>query len=71
MTCSVPLNNVRIVAEGGKVDVLYSEKKAELPLSGSGLYWKVGPRCPVEHREGRVADATGEVTVYTLKCVHT
>ena len=64
--------NVRIVAEGGKVDVLYNgEKKAELPLSGSGWYWKVGAYVQSNTEKGESPDATGEVTVYSLKCVHT
>ena len=64
--------NVRIVAEGGKVDVLYNgEKKAELPLSGSGWYWKVGAYVQSNTEKGEAPDATGEVTVYSLKCVHT
>ncbi len=63
--------NVRIVAEGGKVDVLYNgQKKAELPLSGSGWYWKVGAYVQSSTDKGESPDATGEVTVYSLKCVH-
>ena len=63
--------NVRIVAEGGKVDVLYNgEKKAELPLSGSGWYWKVGAYVQSSPAKGESPDATGEVAVYSLKVVH-
>ena len=63
--------NVRIVAEGGKVDVLYNgQKKAELPLSGSGWYWKVGAYVQSSTDKGESPDATGEVTVYSLRCVH-
>jgi len=63
--------NVRIVAEGGKVDVLYNgEKKAELPLSGSGWYWKVGAYVQSSPEKGESPDATGEVAVYSLKVVH-
>jgi Alginate lyase len=63
--------NVRIVAEGGKVDVLYNgEKKAELPLSGSGWYWKVGSYVQSSPEKGESPDATGEVAVYSLKVVH-
>ena len=63
--------NVRIVAEGGKVDVLYNgEKKAELPLSGSGWYWKVGAYVQSSPDKGESPDATGEVAVYSLKVVH-
>ena len=64
--------NVRIVAEGGKVDVLYNgQKKAEPPLSGSGWYWKVGAYVQSNTEKGESPDSTGEVTVYSLKCVHT
>jgi len=63
--------NVRIVAEGGKVDVLYNgEKKAELPLSGTGWYWKVGAYVQSNPSKGESPDATGEVAVYSLKVVH-
>ena len=63
--------NVRIVAAGGKVDVLYNgQKKAELPLSGSGWYWKVGAYVQSSTSKGESPDATGEVTVYSLKNVH-
>lgn len=63
--------NVRIAAEGGKVDVLYNgEKKAELPLSGAGWYWKVGAYVQSSPEKGESPDATGEVAVYSLKVVH-
>ena len=63
--------HVRIVAADSKVDVLYNgEKKAELPLSGSGWYWKVGAYVQSSTDKGESPDATGEVTVYSLKCVH-
>jgi hypothetical protein len=63
--------NVRIVAAGGKVDVLYNgEQKAELPLSGSGWYWKVGAYVQSNPERGSAPDATGEVTVYSAKITH-
>jgi hypothetical protein len=63
--------NVRIVAAGGKVEVLYNgEKKAELPLTGSGWYWKVGAYVQSNTGTGEAADATGEVTVCSLNPVH-
>jgi Alginate lyase len=63
--------NVRIVAANSKVDVLYNgAKKAELPLSGSGWYWKVGAYVQSNSSKGDGASSTGEVTVYSLKCVH-
>ena len=63
--------NVRIVAEGGKVDVLYNgQKKAELPLSGSGWYWKVGAYVQSNGSKGDGADSTGEVVVYKADISH-
>ena len=63
--------NVRIVAANSKVDVLYNgEKKAELPLSGSGWYWKVGAYVQSNSSKGDGAGSVGEVTVYSLNCVH-
>src|SRR4029078_9126157 len=53
--------NVRIVAEGGKVDVLYNgQKKAELPLSGSGWYWKVGAYVQSNGSKGCGVDSRSE-----------
>jgi hypothetical protein len=63
--------NVRIIAANGKVDVLYNgQKKAELPLSGSGWYWKVGAYVQSNSTKGDGAGSVGEVTVYSLNCVH-
>jgi hypothetical protein len=63
--------DTRIVAANGKVDVLYNgEKKAELPLSGSGWYWKVGAYVQSSPAKGESPDATGEVAVYSLKVLH-
>jgi hypothetical protein len=63
--------HVRIVAANGEVEVLYNgEKKADLPLSGSGWYWKVGAYVQSNSGEGDGADSVGEVTVYSLNRVH-
>jgi Alginate lyase len=63
--------NVRIIAANSRVDVFYNgQKKAELPLSGSGWYWKVGAYVQSNSSHGDGASAEGEVTVYSLKCVH-
>jgi Alginate lyase len=57
--------DTRIVAADGKVDVFYNgAKKAELPLSGSGWYWKVGAYVQSNGSHGDGADSAGEVTVY-------
>jgi Alginate lyase len=62
---------IRITAAGGKVEVLYNgEKKAELPLTGSGWYWKVGAYVQSNTGKGDAAGATGEVIVYSLNPVH-
>ena len=62
---------VRIVAANGQVDVLYNgEKKAELPLTGSGWYWKVGAYVQSNSSKGDGAGSTGAVTVYSLRCAH-
>ena len=63
--------NVRITAANSKVDVLYNgAKKAELPLAGSGWYWKVGAYVQSNSSHGDGAASVGEVTVYSLNCVH-
>ena len=62
--------NVRVVAANSKVDVYYNGKGVELPLSGAGWYWKVGAYVQSNSSKGDGADSLGEVTVYSLKCVH-
>jgi cytoskeletal protein RodZ len=63
--------DTRIVAANGKVDVLYNgEKKAELPLSGSGWYWKVGAYVQSNGSTGDGAGSTGEVVVYKADISH-
>ena len=63
--------DLRLVAEGGKVDVFYNnQKKAELPLSGSGWYWKVGAYVQSNGSKGDGADSTGAVTVYKADITH-
>ena len=63
--------HVRIVAADSKVDVLYNgEKKAELPLTGSGWYWKVGAYVQANGSKGDGAGSTGEVVVYKADISH-
>jgi alginate lyase len=63
--------DTRIIAADGKVDVLYNgEKKAELPLSGSGWYWKVGAYVQSNGSKGDGASSEGEVTVYRADVKH-
>ena len=62
--------HVRIVAADSKVDVLYNgEKKAELPLTGSGWYFKVGAYVQANGESGD-ANSVGAVTVYALNVDH-
>ena len=62
--------NVRIIAADSKVEVLYNgQKKAELPLSGSGWYWKVGAYVQSNTSTGDAA-GSGAVTVYALNVDH-
>jgi hypothetical protein len=62
--------HVRIDAADSTVDVLYNgEKKAELPLTGSGWYWKVGAYVQANSDTGD-AQSTGAVTVYALQVNH-
>jgi hypothetical protein len=63
--------DLKLVAEGGKVDVFYNgQKKAELPLSGSGWYWKVGAyvQSNASHNDG--ASSAGSVTVFKADVTH-
>jgi Alginate lyase/Secreted repeat of unknown function len=63
--------DVRIIAADSKVEVLYNgQRKAELPLSGSGWYWKVGAYVQSNTSKGDGADASGAVTVYALNVDH-
>ena len=62
--------HVRIVAADSKVDVLYNgEKKAELPLNGSGWYFKVGAYVQANGESGD-ANSVGAVAVYALNVDH-
>jgi hypothetical protein len=63
---------VGIVAADGRVEVSYNgAKKAELPLAGSGWYWKVGAYVQSNAGKGDGAGSTGEVVVYSIKMTHT
>jgi hypothetical protein len=46
------------------------QKTAELPLKGSGWYWKVGAYVQTNTSNGDRADAVGAVTVYALQVNH-
>ena len=63
--------DTKIIAADGKVDVLYNgQKKASLPLSGSGWYWKVGAYVQSNASKGDGPASTGEVTVYRANVTH-
>jgi hypothetical protein len=63
--------DTKIVAADGKVDVFYNgQKKAELPLSGSGWYWKVGAYVQSNSSKGEGSGSAGEVTVYKADISH-
>jgi Alginate lyase len=61
---------LRIVAADSQVTVAYNgQQKAELPLSGSGWYWKVGAY--VQANQGQSdPQALGEVIVYSSEITH-
>jgi hypothetical protein len=62
---------LRIDAADSKVEVHYNDQKtAELPLTGSGWYWKVGAYVQSNTSKGDRADAVGAVTVYALQVNH-
>jgi hypothetical protein len=62
--------HVRIVAADSKVDVLYNgQKKAELPLNGSGWYFKIGAYVQANGESGD-ANSVGAVAVHALNVDH-
>jgi hypothetical protein len=62
--------HVRIIAADSTVDVLYNgKKKAELPLTGSGWYWKVSAYVQANADTGD-PKSTGAVTVNALQVNH-
>jgi hypothetical protein len=63
---------VRIDATGKRVRVAYNgAQKADLPLTGSGWYWKVGCYTQSSTAKGDAPDAAGEVVVYGIDLRHT
>lgn len=63
--------DVRITATEGRVDVyLGEERKASIPLSGSGWYFKAGAYLQSNVDRGDAADAVGEVVVEQLNVEH-
>ena len=55
----------------GTVEVSYNGKpKAELPLSGSGWYFKAGAYVQSNPSKGDAADAAGQVIIYKADVKH-
>ena len=63
--------DVSIVATEGRVDVFYNGvKKAVLPKSGTGWYFKVGAYLQSNPNKGDKVGAPGTVALYALKLSH-
>jgi hypothetical protein len=63
--------DLRITAADSRVVVHYNgEQAAELPLSGSNWYWKVGAYTQSNPEKGDKSGAAGEVVVYDLAIDH-
>lgn len=64
-------HRIDITAAGGRVKVAYNgAQKADLALSGSGWYWKVGVYVQSNVSKGDAPDAAGEVVVYSAQVGH-
>lgn len=62
---------LRIVAAGGRVEIFYNGvRKAEVPKSGSGWYFKTGAYLQSNPDRGDAPDAVGEVVIYGLRVEH-
>lgn len=63
--------DLQIVAAAGRVEVFYGgARKAEIPKSGSGWYFKAGSYVQSNLDKGDAADAVGEVIVEQLRVEH-
>jgi hypothetical protein len=64
--------DLRIVAADSRVQVFYNGALgAELPLTGSGWYFKSGSYVQSNPDRGDTPDALGEVVIYSLQVTHT
>lgn len=62
---------VKIEAANSKILVTYNgTKTVELPLSGTGWYFKAGCYVQSNIEKGDVAGTVGEVTIYSVKVTH-
>jgi hypothetical protein len=63
--------DLKIVAAGGRIQVFYNgSKKADIPKSGSGWYFKTGSYLQSNTTKGDDAGAIGEVVLYALDVRH-
>jgi poly(beta-D-mannuronate) lyase len=63
--------DLRIVAADSHVEVYYNgELKADIPVSGSGWYFKSGSYVQSNLDRGDQADAVSEVVIYSLQVTH-
>jgi len=63
--------SVKIVAANSKIVVTYNgSKTVELPLSGTGWYFKTGAYVQSNIEKGDKAGTVGEVTIYSVKVTH-
>ncbi|OLT14609.1 hypothetical protein BJF78_17950 [Pseudonocardia sp. CNS-139] len=64
--------DLQIAASGGRVRVSYDgERKADLPLSGEGWYFKAGSYVQSNPSRGEQPTAVGSVVIYALHVEHT
>jgi Alginate lyase len=64
--------DLRLVATGGRVDVVYNGKPAgSIAQSGAGWYFKTGSYLQSNTEKGDAADAVGKVVLYQVGVTHT
>jgi poly(beta-D-mannuronate) lyase len=64
--------DLRITAAGGRVQVDYNGvRKGDVPLAGSGWYFKAGTYTQSNPSRGDAPDAAGQVVIYSLDVRHT
>jgi hypothetical protein len=62
---------IQIVAAEGHVQISYNgAQKADLPLAGSGWYFKAGAYLQSNTGKGEKASAVGQVVIYSLTVTH-
>jgi poly(beta-D-mannuronate) lyase len=64
--------DLRITAAGGRVQVDYNGVRAgDVPIAGSGWYFKAGTYTQSNPSRGDAPDAAGQVVIYALDVQHT